>query len=218
MRYRIIANWIRFGGSRVGRARLEARKDKSCGHVRGLTPGFVWSVAQLVGWRKVRAGRDRRCVADSAAARCGAAARSGPAARLVAIRVRARRYIAERRGHVLGADDAGRRRSRWCQLAALNGRLLLAVRGGDLRCGRRSRQQQGSNQCEFLHMQPNGFRRSIDPEAAPAAGDRAGTRATNVLVLIRFCRRDRYRKRHRRDAVRTRILATCFNLKGLCSH
>jgi hypothetical protein len=179
MRYRTIASWIRCGGSR-GAHVLEARKDKIPRARSQRYSGFVWSVAQFVGRRKVRAGRDRWCAADSAAAR------SRPAARLVAIRVRAGRYVAECRGHVLSADNAGRWRSRGCQLAALNGRLLLAVRGGDLCCDRRRRQQQCSNQREFLQMRPNRFSPVQRHKAIHAARYRTGARPTNVLILIRF--------------------------------
>jgi hypothetical protein len=74
---------------------------------------FVLSVAQLVGRRKLRAGRDGRCVAAGTTARCRpaarscTAARSRAAARSVASPVRAGGYVAERRGHFLDADNAG---------------------------------------------------------------------------------------------------------------
>jgi hypothetical protein len=83
---------------------------------------FFWSVAQFVEWWFGRAGWDGRVVsaATCTAARYGHATRYGPTARCghssrpIAIRVRPRNYVAERRGHFLNAEDTGRWGLRRC--------------------------------------------------------------------------------------------------------
>jgi hypothetical protein len=98
----------------MGHQKLVALLFAPCGRDR-LTRGF-WSVAKFVERRFGRAGRDGRVVnaATNTAARYGHAGRygrtaaSGHATRPVAIRVWASGYVAERRGHFLNAEDAGR--------------------------------------------------------------------------------------------------------------
>jgi hypothetical protein len=124
-----------------------AALNKKGGRKRPLFPtanacARVASITQLVGRRKCSTARDRgRRRGNVSACRRGASACS------VTCVVWTGGYIAERRGHFLVADNAGRRA---CGRAS---RPTNGCAGDDLCGGRRGRQKQG-NDPGYLHVNP----------------------------------------------------------------